>query len=73
MFFLKFVFLEYKILHRKDHMKRGYHTGDAVFEIYYKENDKYGKKILIFEVKYGVSHITQSQIKKYCNIIDKQG
>lgn len=63
----------HNITSKRHHMKHGDHTGDAVFEITYKENDKYGKKILIFEVKYGISPITQGQITKYCNIIDKPG
>lgn len=61
------------ITSKRHHMKHGDHTGDVVFEILYKEDNKYGKKILIFEVKYGISGISQSQIKKYCNIIDKPG
>lgn len=49
----------------------GPEIGDIAFEISYKNGDMYGKKIAIFEIKYGVSHIKQRQIRKYCGMINK--
>ena len=53
--------------------RHGAEIGDIAFEISYKDGDKYGKKIVIFEIKYGVSHIKQYQIKRYCSMIDRPG
>lgn len=57
----------------KRRTRHGPEIGDIAFELSYKEGDKYGKKIIIFEIKYGVSRIKRSQIRKYCDMTDKPG
>lgn len=49
----------------------GTEIGDIAFELSYKNEEKYGKKIIVFEIKYGASHIRQYQIRRYCSMIDK--
>lgn len=49
--------------------KRSREYGDYCVEISYKSNDKYGKKILIVEIKHGLIHIHQKQIRRYSNYI----
>lgn len=58
---------------RKFGCRRGTEIGDTAYEISYKDGDRYGKKVIIFEIKYGVSRIKQSQIGRYCDMIDKPG
>lgn len=58
---------------RRSRCKRSAEIGDTSYEIYYKDGDKYGKKVVIFEIKYGVSRIKQGQIGRYCDMIDKPG
>lgn len=58
---------------RRSRCKRNAEIGDAAYEISYNDGDKYGKKVVIFEIKYGVSRIKQCQIERYCNMIDKPG
>ena len=58
---------------RSSRCKRSAEVGDIAFEISYNDGDKYGKKVVIFEIKYGVSRIKQSQIGRYCDMIDKPG
>lgn len=43
--------------------------GDYLIEISYRYPDGYGKKILLFEIKYGKVDISQSQIKKYSSML----
>ncbi len=56
---------------KKSTRRHGTEIGDIAFEISYKNGDGYGKKILIFEIKFGVSHIKQPQFTRYCHMIDK--
>lgn len=49
----------------------GTQIGDTSYELSYQNGDKYGKKIVVFEIKYGMSHIKQYQIRRYCGMIDK--
>jgi len=51
----------------------GVQIGDTSYELSYKNGDGYGKKIIVFEIKYGISHIKQYQIRRYCDMIDKPG
>lgn len=58
---------------RRAGCKRGTEIGDSAYEISYKDGDKYGKKVVVFEIKYGASRIKQNQIGRYCDMIDKPG
>lgn len=49
--------------------KRSREYGDYCVEISYKSNGKYGKKVLIVEIKHGLIHIHQKQIRRYSNYI----
>lgn len=47
-----------------------YDIGDLAFEISYKKDDRFGKKIVIFEIKHGKFVIEQNQFRRYCAMID---
>jgi len=57
-----------KILHVKI-LDMGRSYGDRLYEVDYKKGDKYGKKVLLFEIKCGNTHMSQTQLRKYCNMI----
>lgn len=48
--------------------------GDLALEISYKDfSCKFGKKIVIFEIKHGKSPIEQNQLRRYCFMINSPG
>ena len=48
--------------------------GDLILEISYKNNsDRFGKKVVIFEIKHGRFQIEQNQLKRYCSMINNPG
>lgn len=47
--------------------------GDFALEVSYKDKLKYGKKIIIFEIKHGKVQIQQKQLRRYCSMILNPG
>lgn len=47
--------------------------GDIVLEVDYKKDGKFGKKIVIFEIKHGKIMIEQNQFRRYCSMILNPG
>lgn len=48
--------------------------GDLVLEISYKDGSgKFGKKVVIFEIKHGRFQIEQNQLRRYCIMINNPG
>lgn len=44
--------------------------GDLILEISYKNGEKFGKKVVIFEIKHGNFKIEQNQLRRYCFMIN---
>ena len=59
----------------KSKRKTAYGTqmGDIAYELSYKDKEQYEKKVVVFEIKYGISHIRQAQIRKYCSMVENPG
>jgi hypothetical protein len=48
--------------------------GDLILEISYKDSSgKFGKKLVIFEIKHGHFQIEQNQLMRYCFMINSPG
>lgn len=47
--------------------------GDLIIEIDYKNDTKFGKKIVIFEIKHGRFQIEQNQIRRYSYMVNNPG
>lgn len=43
--------------------------GDIVLEVDYRKDGKFGKKMIIFEIKHGKMIIDQNQLRRYCSMI----
>ena len=55
---------QFKILERA---KIG--LGDIVLEVDYKKDGRFGKKIVVFEIKHGKIIIGQNQLRRYCSMV----
>lgn len=53
--------------------RRGSELGDLTLEIDYKDDVRYGKKMVIFEIKHRGHRIEQNQLRKYCTMINDPG
>lgn len=47
--------------------------GDLILEIDYKNGIKFGKKIIVFEIKHGRFQIEQNQIRRYASMVNNPG
>ncbi len=65
--FLYYFFPDITILSINRRRERKY--GDYCLEINYQQDKRYGKKILIVEIKHGKIEISQQQIKRYSNYL----
>ena len=43
--------------------------GDYALEVAFQNGSKYGKNIIIFEIKHGKTQIRQQQLQRYCSMI----